>query len=719
MSTSLTIGGVALDMAPDTVVQPNYQVSDLLDPLATKADYSPEFAVPGTNRNHSILGMAAYESSTARVPYKSISGVTLRSEGAEIMPRARLFVKGYDAGQYQLQLFAGNKRLVVALGEKTLRELDLSRFDHLWTLGNVASRATQAYRDANGWGYELFERGKPLNLLAVSPYELSPTLSARLIWEQILMEAGFGASDWQSPLLDKLLVPSVAAAVLSEDFRRARRLRVTTKDGEQDDGEPSSNRSDVVKTIPFGNSTLPIGTVAPIVPTVAGIYNPATYSYRADQTMYVRVEARTALKIIYSDIRLGRAQAEVELHINGVKVASGDKTVAMDEYAFSAGIVVERLLLKAGDVLSAVLRLSGVGSAPIDKWGYEIFQFTVYRTPTGTVPEDKFQVEVLEELPPGGLVKLADFLPDMRQLDFFKTLAQLGGLSVHTDLYEDYIFLSPSATICDNVSRALNWTSKRDTPDAPTGQPGKVTFQYGSYAQKNHFRYLEDEDVTKGYGDGVLLIDDTNLPLQNEMLTLKFAATERSKTTPGLLRIAAYKIRENEDAFAEVQYDKVVSKPRLTLATERTIRVVLSETVQINGQDQTSTRTVEVPVSHFSNFDEVESLDAQAYILPRNWRGLLAMLTECRFYTERYRLDQRMLQQFLENRNVPIWDATLKAYFSVSRIVQYSSLRSVEVEMLRLHPSLLVAPTGIVLRGAEFFEEEFMVNEPGQPGEFF
>ncbi|OON67520.1 hypothetical protein [Hymenobacter sp. CRA2] len=54
----------------------------------------------------------------------------------DIMPRAWLLLKGFD-GRYQVQLVAGNKRLVEALGEKTQRDLDFARFDHTWTLANV------------------------------------------------------------------------------------------------------------------------------------------------------------------------------------------------------------------------------------------------------------------------------------------------------------------------------------------------------------------------------------------------------------------------------------------------------------------------------------------------------------------------------------------------------------------------------------------------------
>jgi hypothetical protein len=716
MSTTLSLAGVPLDLSPDTAILPTFQVSDLLQPQAIQSDFSPEFAVPDTAKNAQLLGHAAYDGPAAKLPYRSLAGVNLRSEGVELMPRARLFVKGYEAGAYQLQLFAGNRRFVEALGEKTLRELDFSRFDHLWTLDNIAPRAAPDHWAANGWGYELFDRGRPVNLAVLSPYELYPTLTASLIWQQLLKQAGFAASDWQSPVLDALQLPAVKEASINEDFRTARRLRVGLGPGHEESGNEASDRADVVKPIPFDDDRRPIGNVPPIVPTVGGIYRKKTVSgtrglvgvYVADQALYVQVLARTVVQITYSSVRLGRAQARVELHVNGQRVVRGENLVAQTEDPYLVSVNAESLLLQPGDELSAVLVLSGVGSAPVDKWGFRIFRDAVF----SNVPVDKLEVTVLERLPPGGQVHLSDWLPDLKQLDFFKTLVQLGGLSVQCDPYEDYLFLAPSRRILDNAPEARDWTAKRDTPTAPAGQARKVAYRYGHFGQRNHFRYAEDPTVQQGYGDGSFLLDDTNLPLDYELLRLPFAATERSQDVPALLKIAAYKLRENEDPFAEPEYERVTAKPRLTLSTDRVVVVTLSETTQVNGQPVTQTRAgVRVPVSHFSDPDEPVSLDAQAYLLPVNWAGLRALLTECRYHTERYRLSPRDLADFVANPNRPVWDGVLQGYFSVSKIVEYTSRRPVEVELLRLHPSFLIAPTPpLESEGEEWYEKEFYVG---------
>ncbi|MBX0290963.1 hypothetical protein K3G63_10965 [Hymenobacter sp. HSC-4F20] len=716
MSNQLLIGGVAVDLSPDTVILPSFQVSDLLKPESIQSDFSPEFSVPGTSHNHRLLGHAAWDSSTARVPYQSLPNVTLLSEGVEIMPRARLLLKGYEGGAYQLQLVAGNKRFVEALGEKKLSELDFSRFAHLRTIGNIAQRATAAYAAANGWSYELYDRGRPLDVANLSPYDLWPTLSAPLVLEQLATEAGFAVDYPADGLLPRLQVPAVAPAQYAEDFVKARRLRVDVGPDHEDDGAPDSNRSDVVKTIPFDGYIRPLGTTPPIVPTVPGVYNAAAYSFTADKAMYVQVQARTVLRLIYSTVRLGKAQARVELHVNGRKVSEGPwvSSVEMSDFEegetnpFSVSATAERLLLNAGEQLTAVLRIAGVGSAPIDKWGFRIFEYANFNSGGQTIPGHKFEVNVLPEQPPGAEVNLAEWLPqDMKQLDFFKSLVQVCGFSVQTDAYEDRLTLRPSRAVLDNAAYARDWTNKRDAPDLPTGQPRSVAYRFGGFGQRNLFQWAEEESVRKGYGNGTLVIADETLPASYTLTTLPFAASERSTAQPGLLLIRNYTLRENEDPFVETEYDSSTPKPRLTLRSTRTQQLSLVE-----GAVR---RPVEGPVSYFVEDGEDVSLDADAYILPVAWAGLGAMLTECRYHKERYRLSPRDIAEFLAEPNVPVWDAGLQGYFSISKINEYTSTRSVEVEMLRLHPSFLVAPEPGA-RG-EFAPAEFH-TQPTRP-EFF
>jgi hypothetical protein len=277
---------------------------------------------------------------------------------------------------------------------------------------------------------------------------------------------------------------------------------------------------------------------------------------------------------------------------------------------------------------------------------------------------------------------------------------QVCGFSVQTDAYEDLVTLSPSRAVLDNVAYAKDWTGKRDAPDLPTGQARSVAYRYSSFGQRNWLKWKEDKTVREGYGDGSLFIEDETLPATYTMSTLPFAATERSAAALGLLLIQNYKLRENEDPFAEPEYDTLSPAPRLTLLAERTQEISVVE-------GATRFKLI-APVSYFIDAAEELSLDAEAYILPVAWAGLRAMLTECRFHKERYRLTAADISAFLSDPNVPIWDGALQGYFSISKINEFTAERSVEVEMMRLHPAYLVPPTPgqrHEFAGSEFFIE--------------
>ncbi|WP_400190674.1 hypothetical protein [Hymenobacter sp. B81] len=732
MNNQLFVTGVELDLDEQALLLPTFQVSDLCEPDKIQSDYTHEASLPSTARNHQVLGHAAYDSETARVPYRSLPGVMLKADGVEIMPRARLYLKGYSGGRYQVQLVAGNKRLVEALGEKTLRELDFSRFDHLWTLDNVAQRATAAHWAAHGWGYELFDRGKPVTPAATPFTDLYPTLSARLLWEQLLADAGFTAEPWQSALLDRLAVPAAEQGTFAEDFREARALRVGLGPGHEDgSGQPSANRNTVTRQIPFDDFTRDIGNMPPVVPSVPGVYDPATFSYTADRTVYVTAEARCAVELTVS---YAKASAQVYLLVNDQEVVGGEKViVGRDAAPFSARAAVQGLLLQAGDVLTAKVVLRGEDPLVFTgtRWGWRLFRDAAFSNGFGssatTVPVDRFTVTVDEALPPGAEVRLQDWLPDIKLLDLFKTVVQLGGLTVATDLYDDHLRLYPSRAPLDNVARARDWTGKRDQPDAPLGMPREVSYRVGNFGQRNFFRYAEDDTVTEGYGDGVLLIDDATLPREYEMVKLPFAASEPSPSAAGLLRIARWRVRETDDPFAEPAYENVTAKPRLVLRHGTTLAVGLRGGPDPGDNPQAdpdsaeqqkwvaalarfnTRRDVAMPTSYFDLESEAVSLDAGRYVLPEAWAGLRAMLADTRALKERYRLSPLDIATF--DPSFPIWDASLGAYFAVRRILEYTPTRSVEVELLRLHPSFLLAPTGQPELGREFDETEHFISE--------
>ncbi|UOQ53062.1 hypothetical protein [Hymenobacter cellulosivorans] len=742
MATEILILGQALDLDEQTgSILPSFQANNLTEPDKINSDVTHEVSAPGTQRNHQLLGLAAYGTSELTKAYGRTEA-TLRSNGVEIMPRALLIVKGFEGGRYQLQLVAGNKRFVEALGEKKLRELDFSRFDHTWSWEAVSQRISKAYYDQYGWSYEVFDRGKPLAWDAVPFTDCYPSLSARLIWQQMLAEAGFSASDWNSELLDRLKLPAVTVAQYSEEYREARRLVVSTGPGYQDgSSQPATNRDTVIATVPYTD-----GTRRPNyhLPPVAGVYElpagpPDRPYYQPDEPVYLSVAASLVVKLFFSDVRIGKAAARLYVCVNGQAVIEGEEITVDNETPFVVRVAADRLLMGPQDRVTIQVRLRGVPNTFGNyKFGYQLFQDAFYVVDGNTLTPDKLEITVLPEVPPGGPVRLSEWLPEMSQLDFFKTLVQLAGLTVQTDDYADLLELSPSATVLANAPHAVDWTAKRDQPAPSPAEPRSVLYRFGSYGQRNYFKWAPEpthtvgyqggpvnKTATLGYGDGVLVVDDAVLPREYTLTTLLFAATEDSAKIPGVLSLPNFKLRIVEDPFAPAEYDLQQLKPRLVLHADTSRQLTVrggvlpapvggyaSEQAKAQYAQALAAYNLAAPVgaatSYFAQPQGVE-LDAQRYVLPVCWRGLQSMLTQTRYHREQYQLTEQDIAGL--DYTVPIWDGALGEYFALSKVEEFEPGRPTVVEMARLHASFLPAPVLAEQQGREFYGGEFYTSQ--------
>jgi hypothetical protein len=110
----------------------------------------------------------------------------LEASSVEVLPGAQLRLDDYTPRTgYTGKLLAGNKSFYDLLGDKTLRELDLSQFDHDWSLGTIALGAGHSnYRQ--GYVYDLYDRGigaPPQPPLTSQLYQAGywPTVYARAV----------------------------------------------------------------------------------------------------------------------------------------------------------------------------------------------------------------------------------------------------------------------------------------------------------------------------------------------------------------------------------------------------------------------------------------------------------------------------------------------------------------------------------------------------------
>lgn len=706
----LTVNGhaVRLDLDDETQLLPTFQANDRTKPDTIQSEYSPEFSVPGTAHNHRLLKHAAASQPADGSGYKRVPAV-LTSGGVETMPLALLYLKGYREGRYQLQLFGGNKRLVEAIGDKKLADLDLSRFDHYWTAANVLAGLPFDHWQGQGWGYEVYERGRPLDLQALDPFALYPSCAASLVLQQIVADAGFTMDNLRGePLFAALTMPSANPFEFSQDFRDDRRL----KSGFEHTGNLRyTDEFSIPAPVNF-ITRKPYGRGKEVAVTAVNRYVVPTLGY-------YDVDLTLAVYYGCNDRLFGEVGMKVELLLNGSPMLHPDGSVVRgagrrkgyEQTSFTAAI--KRVLLKPGDVIETLVQgdkfphRDGLVDIDPDSPQWYIGRRTLgSQVVSGIEPACSFTVELLPEFPQGGLVKLNEWLPDMKQLDFLKSQMLLLGLTIQTDDYEPHLHLAPGSKLLANVPQARNWTAKRDAYAQPGRLPERdLAFRFGEYGQLNKLLWKEDENVTAGYGDGSLSIADEVLAAEYELATLSFAATEASPVLPGVLRILNF---EGQDLSANPPtYSAVEAQPRLTLrGPAGPVACQLITTPATDTQPAVLT-----PVATtFSYFDGADlSLLLDRTVLTTYWADLRAMLEQSRYLTEYYRLTPRDIAEL--DFSIPIWDGGLGDYFAVSAVSEYDARRPVEVRLARLYASHLPPPALPGGLGQEWYSGEFNSRE--------
>lgn len=146
-------------------------------------------------------------------------------------------------------------------------------------------------------------------------------------------------------------------------------------------------------------------------------------------------------------------------------------------------------------------------------------------------------------------------LPDMKQIDFLKAIAwMLGMFAIPSDT--GTIRFIPFDTLEENRPDAQDWSGKLIKAYREM-MPREISYQLDNMAQKNRFKYKEDDTVTRDY-DGTVVVDDKNLEYENDAVELEFAA---SSTRNGVAYIPIYSYNEN----GELEYDSGNVEPRILM----------------------------------------------------------------------------------------------------------------------------------------------------------
>ncbi|TGD80300.1 hypothetical protein [Hymenobacter wooponensis] len=668
--------GQRLPLAADQRVGLTVQANDILKTSSVQSDYSNTLTLADTPEVRAALQQPQHGLSLSDAPYQQLP-CTLEAGNLEVLPNAVAVVEQHETGKgFEAQVLGGNKNFYAAIEGKKLRELAFPyNTEHDWVLQDMAAGA--GHTDySKAYVYDLYDRGKggPAQdaLLKLYEADIYPSLYVRAVWQQIFNEAH---CKWTGPmpaLFDRLLMPSATAPGYSEEFRKARRLLAGINGSggtgvggpNTDSGRAYEGRPEVVRVVPFDDTPARYGYVAPTTPLV---WNPAAHSWKALEPCYVNINASLTVEL---SSPFGSAQAQLFTYVNGQEMGGGaiaESKKGADSTYVTVSTSDSKRLLKAGDEVTIKVKLNKAkaGVYGTHKWGYTMFSGAVYVRDGNALPLDSFSVEVLPDFPPGGRVRLQDWLPDMSQKDFVKGIIGLFGLTQQTDPYTRTITFSPTGpALQQNAANALDWTHKLDA-----SEPAPRLFHLSGQAQQNWFRWKEDDsnpDLAKELGDGMLPCPDQTLDAKRDALVLPWAATTTG--TNGLLLLPVYKARVGT-VSVEQQFDTQNPVTRLVVQTGVARRVKLV--------DGTTTVTISPLITTFGGLDFATSL------LPAYYTHLAAAYRRPLVLKPAVRLRPDEVTDF--NQLVPVWLESEGAIFYANKLDNWEADQaSTVVELIRL-----------------------------------
>ena len=173
----------------------------------------------------------------------------------------------------------------------------------------------------------------------------------------------------------------------------------------------------------------------------------------------------------------------------------------------------ETSVLSEGDIIYFAFRDTGYF---VNNWGTDTFSLALAPYINEVVVEGKGS---------DGYYPIISNLPDIKQVDFIKTIAAISGMFAVIVNDTTLGFFSVD-DIISNRNKAYDWTRKV-VASFKENKPQEISYSLDDFAQKNLFAWKEDNTV-KGDYNSALYVEDETIEVERTAIELPFAATDMS-----------------------------------------------------------------------------------------------------------------------------------------------------------------------------------------------
>lgn len=494
----LFIDGELVDLDDSTKITLNYKSNLFTDLSKIVSNNSYTIKLPKTVRNQRAIKHADLPACITDYPRKFHDARYIRN-GVEIIPNGKsVLMSGSDS--FETALTWGNISLLSGIVEndKTLNDLtDSSPGYHIiWRreISNYQNPANFIMSDMN---------------MGIRNYDtknyIHPCVRAAWILERISRDSGinflFPANIIEN-LISKLIVPMLTRKGQGED--RNNQFGIT---GVYDNGALDGYVLTVLIQNYYKNDYLEIiGSRDGLYAGVKILKNNTKVRIMGRMFFdFIRVETPNPRFVAYKIVDGAAEEVFSVSYINLEKKGTQTWFVSFDYDDY----ITE---LSAGDVIYFAFADTGFFT---NNWGSTSFS-------VGLLPSIE-EISVYEDGVSDGYFPIISNLPSIKQIDFLKALASMSGTFavVKDDVTIQFVSMDE---VMDNKSKAVNWTRKV-VASYRDNKPKTISFSLDGFAQRNMYKWKEDNSVSGSY-DGYIYVNDETIEVSKDSVTLPFAASD-------------------------------------------------------------------------------------------------------------------------------------------------------------------------------------------------
>ena len=616
----LYVGDTLCDLDEDEVIPINKQVNNIAEMQDRQADFTAQFKIRKTRAMRALFELSGEVGVNTTFPYEKQT-CRLIQDSVEMITAGEMLLDKVDDQYYYVSLLSGNHNFFKDIANKLINDL-ATLDDNDWDLTGI--EASHAGSPEPDYVYPLCEPSDDAGI-ATNDRLIGNTIEmyAGYIWPFIRVETIFRAIFAEAGY-------TVAGDFLSNYFFDGLYIPITSV-------KMTKAYTDkyLYSAFWFGNNNIAVPTLLGFIG--AELIN-GTETFRLGT--YVAPYNATYKILIEVTCPLFAAHPTVGLNVDGVPTSSFTEL----SHLFGSTFFEVEYDATGGELLTFLVSVNRY-------YSYKITITDINDAQIGF----------------GSTVVPAIHLPGISQTEFVKMICNMFALIPEAIPRDKKVRFWTYNDLYDNMAIARDWSAYLSERD------DEAEFKFGDYAQNNHLRYKDSDDVILDNGTGIMLIEDATLPVDKDVVQLPISTCDEVKiaTTAPTINVSRIDFNKWDDKTNTYIQNESID-PRIAFikrASGKTL-VVWDDVDMVGGS-----ATVTDP-------RQASSLEVSFSNLVVNYSSLSRLLTKTNLRRARFNLPVFEVSGL--KHDIPIYLSQYKAYFYVNKINNYIPGKLCTIDLIKL-----------------------------------